>query len=98
MEETRTLTVTLPAEMVRMLEQWVSSGEYGSASDVVRDGLQRLAGADRFEPSDAWLRQEVLPVLEACEKDPSRMLSPEDVDRHFEELHSREMKARGRAA
>ena len=47
------LSITLPAEMVRVIKERVSSGDYGSTSEVVREALRgwlqrerRLAALD----------------------------------------------------
>jgi antitoxin ParD1/3/4 len=39
-------SVTLPAEMARLIHQQVDSGTYGSASEVIRDAMR------------AWLQRE----------------------------------------
>jgi antitoxin ParD1/3/4 len=41
-----TMNVSLPAELAEFVEREVASGEYGTASEVVRDGL-RLLRRDR---------------------------------------------------
>ena len=55
-----TMNVSLPAGLARFVEAAVDSGEYGTASEVVRDGLRllqqrRAAHAARLEA----LRREV---------------------------------------
>jgi len=37
-----TMNVSLPPELAAFVEREVASGEYGTASEVVRDGLRRL--------------------------------------------------------
>src|SRR5260221_6088709 len=37
-----TMNVSLPAELIAFVEDEVTAGEYGTASEVVRDGLRRL--------------------------------------------------------
>lgn len=37
-----TMNVSLSAEMVAFVEAEIASGQYGTASEVVRDGLRRL--------------------------------------------------------
>ena len=96
MDDVRTITVTLPAEVVDRVEERVASGEYLSASDVVRDGLKQLEGDKDWAPSDEWLRREVLPVLDECERDPSRLLSSDEVRRELHDLHATEVEARSR--
>jgi len=58
MRANRSLSVTLPDEMVRMVEAKVASGEYASESEVVRDGLNALAS--RATDAKAWLQEEIV--------------------------------------
>jgi antitoxin ParD1/3/4 len=60
-----TMNVSLSAELVAFVESEVASGEYGTASEVVRDGLRRLL-RDRVvrEEKAAILRREVGSGLE----------------------------------
>jgi len=37
-----TMNVSLPAELAAFVEREIASGEYGTASEVVRDGLRLL--------------------------------------------------------
>ena len=37
-----TMNVSLPAELTEFVEQEVASGDYGTASEVVREGLRLL--------------------------------------------------------
>lgn len=48
----------------------VSSGDYASESEVIRDGLRVLLARDRAVES--WLRQEVVPAYDRMKADPSR--------------------------
>lgn len=54
----RALTVTLPDDLVEAIEAKVESGEYLSASDVVRDSVEHLArsGFDLDEHEIAEIR------------------------------------------
>lgn len=58
MRANRSLSVTLPDEMVRMVEAKVASGEYASESEVVRDGLNALA--TRAAGAEPWLEDEIV--------------------------------------
>ena len=46
MRTTQPLTITLPLEMAQMVKAKVSSGEYATESEVIRDGLRTLAARD----------------------------------------------------
>lgn len=41
------LSITLPAEMARMIREKVSSGAYGSMSEVIREALRGWLERDR---------------------------------------------------
>ncbi|MGH8208277.1 MAG: type II toxin-antitoxin system ParD family antitoxin [Steroidobacteraceae bacterium] len=65
------LSITLPAEMVRVIRERVSSGDYGSTSEVVREAMRswlqrerRLAALDAaiargVSEADAKLGQDI---------------------------------------
>ena len=87
MRTTRQMSVTLPTEMARLVKEKVSSGEYASESEVIRDGLRALAARDRAV--DAWLRDEVLPAYDAMKADPERGISAQTVRARLDDLHRR---------
>lgn len=76
MRTTQSLSITLPHEMAQMVKNKVSSGEYATESEVIRDGLRTLAARDAAV--EKWLIGEVVPTLEAIKADPSRLLSAEE--------------------
>ena len=59
MRTTQSLSITLPHEMAQMVKNKVSSGEYATESEVIRDGLRTLE-AIKADPSrllsaeEAW--------------------------------------------
>jgi antitoxin ParD1/3/4 len=63
MRTTQSLSITLPHEMAQMVKAKVSSGEYASESEVIRDGLRTLAARDAAV--EKWLIEEVVPTLDA---------------------------------
>jgi putative addiction module CopG family antidote len=63
--------------MARMIKTKVSSGEYASESEVIRDGLRALQARDRAV--DTWLLQQVAPAYDAMKADPARARSLSDV-------------------
>ncbi len=71
------LVVTLPPEMVELVQRKVASGEYVDESDVIREGLELLE--DREEGLERWLREEVVPVCLAFEADTSTGMSPSEL-------------------
>ena len=92
MRSTQQFSVTLPNEMARMVKTKVSSGEYASESEVIRDGLRALQARDKAVEN--LLRQEVAPAYDAMKANPSRGRSVADVRASLAAEHKRAMKAR----
>jgi antitoxin ParD1/3/4 len=63
-------TVSLPQEQSAFIDAKVASGDYASASEVVRAGLRALR--ERDEAVERWLRDEVAPTYDAMAEDPGR--------------------------
>lgn len=87
MRTTQSLSITLPHDMAQMVKNKVSSGEYATESEVIRDGLRTLAARDAAV--ERWLRDEVVPVLEAVKADPSRLLSADEAWKQLSEHMAR---------
>jgi antitoxin ParD1/3/4 len=77
-------TVSLPSEHAAFIDAKVASGDYASASEVVRAGLRALQ--ERDAAVERWLRDEVAPAYEAMKADPSRGIAAETV---FSEVRAR---------
>ena len=77
MRSTQQFSVTLPLEMAQMVKAKVSSGDYASESEVIRDGLRALLARDRAV--EDWLRQEVVPAYDRMKAEPSRGRSIDQV-------------------
>lgn len=88
MRTTQALSITLPIEMAEMVKAKVSSGEYASESEVIRDGLRTLAARDAA--IEKWLIEEVVPTIDALDKDPSRVRSVaetrEELNRYMDDV------------
>lgn len=86
MRTTQALSITLPIEMAEMVKAKVSSGEYASESEVIRDGLRTLVARDAA--IEKWLFEEVVPTIEALDKDPGRVRSVaetrDELQRHMD--------------
>jgi putative addiction module CopG family antidote len=67
--------------MAQMVKRKVSSGEYATESEVIRDGLRTLAARDAAV--EKWLIAEVVPTLEAIKADPSRLLTADEAWRQL---------------
>lgn len=70
-------TFSLPAAQSKYIDKLVKSGGYASGSEVVRAGLRALK--ERDAAMEQWLREEVVPVIEELDADPSQAVSPEHV-------------------
>lgn len=92
MRTTQQFSVTLPDEMAKMVKAKVSSGEYASESEVIRDGLRALQA--RNKAVENWLRQEVSQSYDLMKADPTRGLSVLDVRASLAAEHERAGKAR----
>jgi putative addiction module CopG family antidote len=54
--------------MAQMVKAKVTSGEYATESEVIRDGLRSLAARDAAV--ERWLRDEVAPTYDRVMSDP----------------------------
>jgi antitoxin ParD1/3/4 len=77
-------TFSLPREQAEFIDRLVSTGTYASGSEVIRAGLRALQ--ERDAAVERWLREEVVPVVDAARADPSSLLTAEEV---FGEIHRR---------
>lgn len=87
MRSTQQLSVTLPNEMAQMVKSKVSSGEYASDSEVIRDGLRALLARDKA--LENWLHTEGVAAYDKLKADPSRALSVDQVRQHLVEKRKR---------
>jgi antitoxin ParD1/3/4 len=70
-------TISLPVETADYIDAKVASGEYASASEVVRDGLRILQERERV--LEKWLLEQVVPAAIAHEKQPEEAMSAENL-------------------
>ncbi len=87
MRSTQQFSVTLPHEMASMVRDKVSSGEYASESEVIREGLRALQA--REKAMEKWLRDEVAPAYDAMKADPKRGRSAAQVRASLSVAHKR---------
>jgi len=86
------VTIVVPTEVADALNDRVSSGEYASQGDVVRNGLRLLTEEDEVLNSpevERWLREVAVPIAEATSADPSRSIPAQEVRAHFAAKHDK---------
>lgn len=91
MRTTQQFSITLPNEMAQLVRGKVTSGEYASESEVIRDGLRALLARDKAV--HAWLVDEVAPAYDAIKADPTRGIAPRDVRATLAAEHKKTRKA-----
>jgi antitoxin ParD1/3/4 len=83
-------TFSLPPKDANYIDALVASGACESPSDVIRAGLQALR--DRDSTVERWLCDEVVPVYDAMQSDPSRALSALEVAAALRSHHADRVK------
>ncbi|HEX7853658.1 MAG TPA: type II toxin-antitoxin system ParD family antitoxin [Sphingobium sp.] len=66
-------TISLPSDQAAFIDSKIKSGDYASASEVVRAGLRALR--ERDEAVERWLRGDVAATYDAMRADPARGVS-----------------------
>ncbi len=77
MRSTQSFNISLTDDLAELVKSKVSTGEYATASDVIRDGLHALM--ERDQTVEQWLQQQVCPAYDALKKDPGRAVTIEQV-------------------
>jgi antitoxin ParD1/3/4 len=77
MRNTHPLSITLPHDMAAMVKAKVSSGEYATESEVIRDGLRILQARDAA--MEKWLQGEVAKSYDEFAADPNSGIPVADV-------------------
>jgi len=77
MRNTHPISITLPHDMAAMVKAKVSSGEYATESEVIRDGLRTLQARDAA--LEKWLHGEVAKSYDEFAADSSSGIRAEDV-------------------
>jgi len=70
-------TISLPAEQAEYIDHLVETGEYGSASEVVRAGIRALQKHDRM--IEQWLRTEVVETYQRIKAGKERVVAADEV-------------------
>ena len=85
-------TISLPAEHAAYLDEMVASGNYASASEVVRAGLRALQ--ERDAAMEGWLRENVAQTYDAMLANPGKGLSLDSVFAQIRSHHVAGLKGR----
>ena len=85
-------TISLPNEQAKYVDAKVASGNYASASEVIRAGLRALQ--ERDEAIETWLREKVAPTYDAMIANPSRGIPAKKVFDEIRTLHAQRLKDR----
>lgn len=86
-------TVSLPSDQAAFIDSKIKSGDYATASEVVRAGLRALR--ERDEVVERWLRSEVAASYDAMKAEPGRGVSVDAAFGAIRERHAAKMKDRG---
>ena len=81
-------TISLPEEQSTFIDAKVASGDYGSASEVVRAGLRALQ--ERDAAIERWLREEVVPTYERMKANPESAISAQEMRRRMNAYYERD--------
>ncbi|WP_375457605.1 type II toxin-antitoxin system ParD family antitoxin [uncultured Enterovirga sp.] len=91
----KTVSLSLPSDVVQAIRSKVATGRYESDGDLVRESLKALDSRDT--DLDEWLRTEVIAVYDAHVVDPSRALTAtaltDRLQQHFALSRSRRHEA-----
>ena len=84
-----TMNVNLGNQLEELVRAKVASGEYNSASEVVRDGLRALLARDRAV--EQWLRTEVAASYDEYQANPESGISIDNVRSSLAARHQEAM-------
>ena len=90
MRSTQQFSITLPTEMAQMVKAKVSSGEYATESEVIREGLRALQAQDHA--LEKWLQTEIVTAYDELKADPASALSAGEILATLREATQRRLK------
>jgi antitoxin ParD1/3/4 len=89
------LSITLPAEMARMIREKVEGGAYASNSEVIREALRTW---QEREAMKARRLDEIRQKIAESVNDPRPSLTANEVTKRLKTLHQKTVKARRHGA
>jgi putative addiction module CopG family antidote len=92
MRSTKSLSITLPHDMAKMVKDKVTSGDYATESEVIREGLRALKARD--SAAEEWLRTEGVARYDAYRRDPSVARPAAEVFARLRARHTRRTKSK----
>jgi antitoxin ParD1/3/4 len=93
MDQAEKLSITLPANLARVVRERVKTGAYASNSEVIRSALREWL--ERQMEREREL-DSIRALIEDAINDPRPLLTAEQVSDHLDKLHEKRVKARGR--
>jgi antitoxin ParD1/3/4 len=76
------MNVSLTPELERLVQRKVKSGEYQTASEVIREGLRLIKERDK----QAWLRAEIQKGIDDIEQGRYKDYNEETLQQLFDEI------------
>jgi Arc/MetJ-type ribon-helix-helix transcriptional regulator len=90
-------TITLTPELIQSVRDRVASGEYVSESDLIREALSALDSSKEPISSgpqfEEWLRSETAVAYDEIEKDPTQIVTLEEMQQALAAEYARASKA-----
>ncbi len=93
MRKTQSLSITLPHDMAKAVKEKVTSGDYATESEVIREGLRALN--ERDAALEDWLRTEGVARYDAYKRNP-RGRPAEKVFARLRQHHAKRIKQSAR--
>jgi antitoxin ParD1/3/4 len=95
MQPAEKLSITLPADMARMVRDKVEGGSYASNSEVIREALRIW---QEREAMKAQRLDEIRAQVAESVNDPRPSLTSKEVSKRLKRLHQKTVKARRHGA
>ena len=87
MRSTKQFSITLSNDLAEVVRAKVSSGEYATESEVIRDGLRAMQARDKIV--EQWLQSQAVPSYDAIKANPARAVPVKKVRAALAKAHRR---------